>query len=31
MPQSLAKVLIHIIFSTKNRVPWLKTEKLAMR
>ncbi len=27
MPQSLAKVLIHIIFSTKNRVPWLKTGK----
>jgi REP element-mobilizing transposase RayT len=24
MPQSLAKVLIHIVFSTKHRTPWLK-------
>lgn len=24
MPQSLSKVLIHIIFSTKNRAPYLK-------
>lgn len=24
MPQSLAKVLIHVIFSTKNRTAWLK-------
>jgi len=24
MPQSLAKVLVHIIYSTKNRKPWLK-------
>jgi len=23
MPQSLSKVVIHIIFSTKNREPWL--------
>ena len=23
MPQSLSKVILHIIFSTKNRVPWL--------
>ena len=23
MPQSLSKVLLHIIFSTKNREPWL--------
>jgi len=23
MPQSLSKVMIHIIFSTKNREPWL--------
>jgi REP element-mobilizing transposase RayT len=23
MPQSLSKVIIHIIFSTKNREPWL--------
>ena len=26
MPQSLAKVLIHIVFSTKNRTPWLRDE-----
>ena len=25
MPQSLANVLIHLIYSTKNRIPWLKT------
>jgi len=24
MPQSLAKILIHIVFSTKHRTPWLK-------
>ncbi len=24
MPQSLAKVAIHIVFSTKRRTPWLK-------
>jgi putative transposase len=24
MPQSLSKVLLHIIFSTKNREPWLE-------
>ena len=24
MPQSLAKVLLHIVYSTKNRTPWLK-------
>lgn len=24
MPQSLAKVALHLIFSTKNRTPWLK-------
>jgi len=23
MPQSLSKVIVHIIFSTKNREPWL--------
>lgn len=23
MPQSLSKVIIHIIFSTKDRAPWL--------
>lgn len=26
MPQSLAKILLHIIFSTKNRMPLLKDE-----
>ena len=30
MPQSLARILIHIIFSTKNREPWL-TESLRPR
>jgi REP element-mobilizing transposase RayT len=24
MPQSLSKVLLHIVFSTKHRAPWLK-------
>ena len=24
MPQSLAKVNVHLVFSTKNRTPWLK-------
>jgi putative transposase len=24
MPQSLAKVILHIAFSTKNRTPWLR-------
>jgi hypothetical protein len=28
MPQSLANVLIHIVFSTKNRQPLLKAESL---
>ncbi len=28
MPQSLAKVLIHIVFSTKYRAPWLSTSIL---
>lgn len=28
MPQSLADVLLHIVFSTKNRVPFLKSTKL---
>ena len=23
MPQSLANVLVHVVFSTKNRTPWL--------
>jgi putative transposase len=26
MPQSLSKVVLHIIFSTKNREPWLDSE-----
>ena len=26
MPQSLAKILLHVIFSTKNRMPLLKDE-----
>lgn len=26
MPQSLSKVILHIIFSTKNREPWLHTD-----
>ena len=26
MPQSLSKVIVHIIFSTKNRQPWLDTD-----
>lgn len=28
MSQSLAKVYVHIIFSTKNRTPWLKDSDL---
>src|ERR1700693_6191620 len=24
MPQSLARIILHIVFSTKNRVPFLK-------
>jgi len=28
MPQSLADILIHIVFSTKNRVPFLKSPDL---
>jgi putative transposase len=26
MPQSLSKVLVHIIFSTKDREPWLDSD-----
>ena len=26
MPQSLGKVILHIIFSTKNREPWLESD-----
>ena len=28
MPQSLAKILVHIVFSTKHRQPFLKDESL---
>lgn len=28
MPQSLARVLVHIVYSTKNRQAWLSNEKL---
>ena len=28
MPQSLAKVLVHIVYSTKGRRPWLKDERI---
>ena len=28
MPQSLAKVMVHIVYSTKNREPWLKDAKM---
>ena len=28
MPQSLAKVLVHIVYSTKGRRPWLKDEEI---
>jgi hypothetical protein len=26
MPQSLADLIIHIVFSTKGRHPWIETE-----
>jgi REP element-mobilizing transposase RayT len=28
MPQSLAKVLVHIVYSTKDRRPWLKDKEV---
>ncbi len=28
MPQSLAKVLVHIVYSTKGRRPWLQDEEM---
>ncbi len=31
MPQSLARVVIHVVFSTKNRVPFLKDASLRER
>ncbi len=31
MPQSLARVVLHVVFSTKNRVPFLKDPELRAR
>jgi REP element-mobilizing transposase RayT len=31
MPQSLARVVLHVVFSTKNRVPLLKGPELRAR
>jgi putative transposase len=31
MPQSLARVVLHVVFSTKNRVPFLKDAELRVR
>jgi len=28
MPQSLAKVIVHLVYSTKDRTPWLKDPSL---
>ncbi len=28
MPQSLANVLLHVVFSTKNRTPWLQKPEI---
>jgi putative transposase len=28
MPQSLAQIYLHIVFSTKNRYPWLKGKQI---
>ena len=28
MPQSLAQIYVHMVFSTKNRKPWLRDEGL---
>ena len=28
MPQSLANLLIHVVFSTKNRTPWLRSPEI---
>jgi hypothetical protein len=30
MPQSLSKVILHIVFSTKNREPWLESSVRAL-
>ena len=31
MPQSFAQIYLHIVFSTKNRTPWLDDENLRSR
>lgn len=31
MPQSLARIVLHIVFSTKNRAPFLKDPELRVR
>ena len=31
MPQSLARVVLHVVFSTKNRVPFLKDPEVRAR
>ena len=31
MPQSLARIVLHVVFSTKNRVPFLKNIELRSR
>jgi putative transposase len=31
MPQSLARVVLHVVFSTKNRVPFLKDAEIRAR
>lgn len=31
MPQSLARVVLHVVFSTKNRVPFLNAAELRIR
>jgi len=28
MPQSLAKVIVHLVYSTKHRKPWLKDPRI---
>ena len=28
MPQSLSKILVHLVYSTKNRIPWLRDRGL---
>jgi hypothetical protein len=31
MPQSLARVVLHVVYSTKNRVPFLRSPELRAR